>query len=235
MINSLYNKIILGDCSEVLKTIPNDSIDLIVTSPPYKDCDGFSYDLIEKTLAELFRIQSPNTLFFLNFGHLATDKFRPFKVCELALKSGYKLNDTIIWIKNHYKPIQGHKRLNNLTEFIFLLYKEKMPRLNRLKIGIPYVDISNAKRFNHGKNLKCGGNVWNIKYETITKNEEKVHNDRFPPELPEKCISLCGYTINVMLDPFCGSGTVCKVAKKLNINYIGIEKNKFTYDKILIN
>lgn len=215
-----------SDCLSALKLLPDESVDLIITSPPYKNKDGFSYALIADVCKELHRVQRPSTLFFLNFGHLAEDKLRPFQVCELAMAQGYELNDTIVWVKNHYKPIQGERRLNNLTEFIFVLYKGKMPKLNRLALGVPYKDKSNAKRFAGGRDLKCGGNVWHINYETITSSDEKLHPDRFPIELPERCIKLCGYEVKIVLDPFMGSGTTCLAAKNFGKDYIGIDMNE---------
>jgi site-specific DNA-methyltransferase (adenine-specific) len=217
--------VILGDCVEALKKMDNESIDLIITSPPYKSEDGFTYSWMRTVLQELYRVQKSNSLFFLNFGHLAEDKFRPFAACQLALECGFGLNETITWVKNHYKPIQGKRRVNNLTEFIFVLVKGKMPVLNRMAVGIPYVDKSNATRFNKGLNLHCAGNVWYINYPTITKSEQKPHNDRFPLELPERCIKLCGYNVRTVLDPYCGSGTTCLAAKNLGKEYIGIDCN----------
>lgn len=223
------NKILLGDSQTVLKTLDNNSVDLVVTSPPYKDCDGYTDVLIDDVFRQVYRAQKEDSLLFLNFGHLAEDKFRPFHVCSLLMNLGYKLNDTIIWVKNHYKPIQGERRLNNLTEFIFMLYKGKMPKLNRLALGVPYKDKTNAKRFAGGKDLKCGGNVWYINYETITSSDEKLHNDRFPVELPEHCIKLCAYPMNVVLDPFFGSGTTGLAAQNLGKSFIGIERNPETH------
>ena len=218
--------IILGDCEDVLKKMDDKSIDLVITSPPYKSEDGFSYTLMRDVFRQLYRVQTDDTLLFLNFGHLAEDKMRPFLVANLAIGEGYKLNDTITWVKNHYKPIQGERRLNNLTEFIFLFYKGRMPKLNRLAVGIPYVDKSNASRFNEGMDLHCAGNVWYIDYPTITRRDQKLHPDRFPLELPEKCIKLCGYDVKMVLDPFSGSATTCLAAKTLGKDYIGIEKDE---------
>jgi site-specific DNA-methyltransferase (adenine-specific) len=215
----------LGKNVDVMSDMTAESIDLIITSPPYKTSDGYDPTEIKKTFEQCYRILKKDSLFFMNFGHLAEDKFRPFAACQLAMDCGFKLNETVTWVKNHYKPIQGKRRVNNLTEFIFVLVKGKMPILNRVAIGIPYVDKSNAARFNKGLNLHCAGNVWYIDYPTITKSEQKPHNDRFPLELPERCIKLCGYNVSTVLDPYCGSGTTCLAAKNLGKDYVGIDCN----------
>ena len=209
--------------------LPDESIDLVVTSPPYKDSDGYTDKLMEEVFQRLYRVQKNDTLFFLNFGHLADFKDRPFKVLDIALKCGYNLNDVIIWVKNHYRPIQGKKRVNNLFEYIFLLYKGKMPDLDRLSIGVPYKDKSNIGRFTD-IDLKCGGNVWYINYETIQSREQKLHNDRFPIELPERCIKLSGIKEESwVLDPFSGSGTTGVACQMLGMNYFGFEIDKEHY------
>ncbi len=170
-------KFIAGDNRDLIKNLDNESIGLIITSPPYKDEDGFLGIDFDYLFSEFYRVQRMDSLFWLNFGHLANFKERPFELVLKAIKSGYKLNDTITWVKPQYSPIQGKRRLNNLTEFIFLLYKGKMPELDRLSIGIPYKDKSNIGRY--GENdLKCSGNVWEVGYETIQKKSQKLHNDR---------------------------------------------------------
>lgn len=209
--------------------LPDESIDLVITSPPYKDKDGYTDKLMKETFERLFRVQKKDTLFFLNFGHLADFKDRPFRVLDIALQCGYNLNDVIIWVKNHYRPIQGNKRLNNLFEYVFFLYKGKMPDIDRLSIGVPYKDKSNIGRFTD-IDLKCGGNVWYINYETIQSVDEKLHNDRFPIELPERCIKLSGIKEESwVLDPFSGSATTGVACQKLGMNYVGFEIDKGHY------
>lgn len=220
--NQIYNQ----DCVEGLKIIPDNSIDLCITSPPYKEKDGYNPTQLFVLFGQLYRTLRENSLFFLNFGHLKEDKFRPFFACELAIAAGFKLNDTIIWIKNHYTPLGGSKNLNNLTEFIFVLYKGQMPDLDRLSIGIPYQDKSNIGRYSN-KDLKCGGNVWYINIPTITKKSQRLHKDEFPIELPLRCIKLANLKSNsVVIDPFSGSGSTCLASKKLGYNYLGFELNQ---------
>lgn len=228
--NMEFNQIYKRDCLEGLREFPDKSIDCCITSPVYKDSDGFNPITLSAIFFQIHRVLKDKSLFFLNFGHLAEDKFRPFKVCEMAINRGFQLNDTITWVKNHYRPIQGKKRLNNLSEFIFLLHKGEMPELDRLAIGIPYKDKSNAKRFAGGRDLKCRGNIWEIPYETINKKEDKKHNDRFPVLLPEMCIKLSGLPKeSIVIDPFMGSGTTAVAAKKLEMQYIGFEINREHY------
>ena len=210
-------------------------VDICVTSPPYKDSDGYTEVLMRTVFGQIMNVLREDGIFFLNFGHLVEDKFRPFRVCQIAMDEGFHLVETITWVKNHYSPIGGTKRLNNLTEFIFLMVKnpKKVRPLDRLSIGVPYADKSNVKRFAGGVDLKCGGNVWYIPYDTIQSKAEKLHNDRFPLELPLRCIKLAGvlkYPVArrgacLVLDPFSGSGTTCRAAKSLGCDYLGIEKN----------
>lgn len=222
-----YGTIINGDSTMILKDFECEVFDLVITSPPYKNIDGYNEKLIYDVFKEVYRVQKLNSICFMNFGHLAEDKFRPFRTCQILMEIGYKLNDTITWIKNHYRPIQGNRRLNNLTEFIFLLYKEKMPKIDRLSIGVPYKDKSNIKRWKsaNGVDLKCRGNIWEIPYKTIKDKKEKLHNDRFPIGLPEFCLKLAGYAENV-LDPFFGSGTTGYMSELMKKNWVGIEKDE---------
>lgn len=220
------NQFIVGDNAELIKNIQNNTIDLTITSPPYKDSDNYQSIDFNYLFTELYRVHKNNTLFFLNFGHLTEEKARPFKVLFKALEAGWQLNDTIIWTKTQYSPIQGKRRLNNLTEFIFMLYKGKMPEIDRLSIGIPYTDKSNIGRYSK-QDLKCRGNNWIIPYETINKKDDKFHNDRFPLALPEMCIKLSGLKGGIVLDIFGGSGTTVIAAEKLGFNFVAFEKNPY--------
>ena len=121
--NMELNKISHNDAEYGLMDFPRDCCDICICSPPYKNSDNFQISKMEGVFREVFRVLKDDTLFFLNFGHLKEDKFRPFRVCQVAMDCGFKLNDTIVWRKNHFTPLNGKKNLNNLSEFIFMLYK----------------------------------------------------------------------------------------------------------------
>ena len=182
--------IIQQDCVMGMSELDKGSVDCIVTSPPYKDEDGYTDELMVAWLEQAHRVLKTNSVLFMNFGHLAGFKSRAFRVAMMAEDVGFVWNDTITWVKNHYRPIQGNKRVNNLTEFIFILTKGK-PSLDRLAIGVRMQDKSNIGRF-ATQDLKCRGNVWPLKYKTVQSKEQKRHNDRFPVDLPLWCLLLAG-------------------------------------------
>jgi len=221
----LLNKIHCVDCRVGLKQLPDESIDLTVTSPPYKEEDGFSWALIQVVARELYRVHKKNSLCFVNFGHLARRKSRPFLVALEFERAGFEWIDTITWVKNHYTPIQGDKRLNNITEFIFMFAKGRDYHLDRLAIGVPYKDKSNIGRYSD-KDLRCAGNCWHIPYDTIQRKEQKRHKDRFPLELPMRCIKLAALPRgSVVLDPFMGGGTTAVASRLLGMRFVGFEIN----------
>lgn len=220
----------LGDCVAGLEKQPARSIDCIITSPPYKDSDGYSSLLMLHLFHEAWHRLKDNGLMFVNFGHLAEDKARPFKVACDLVQAGWTLQETFTWVKNHYRPIQGKRRVNNLTEFIFMFSKEKMPELDRLAVGIPYADKSNVGRY-ATTDLKCAGNVWYIDYDTVQSSEDKLHNDRFPLDLPLRCLKLAGLKPGQLVcDPFTGSGTTALACKQLGLDFVGWEINPKHYD-----
>lgn len=216
----------LGDSYLGMQVLDDQSIDCIVTSPPYKDVDGYTPSLISQVFSQCYRILANDGLCFVNFGHLAEDKMRPFKMAMILEGLGFTLSETFVWIKNHYKPIQGQRRVNNLTEFIFMFYKKKMPQLDRLSIGIPYIDKSNIGRY-ADSDLKCAGNIWHIPYDTITSSDQKLHHDRFPLGLPSRCLQLA--KAQRVLDPFSGSGTTALACKELGLDFVGWEIDEGHY------
>ena len=201
-------------------------IDLVVTSPPYKDSDGYSEDTMRRVFYECWYTMKDNALMFVNMGYLQEDFHRPFRTAALIEKIGFQPRETFIWVKNHYKPLGGRKRVNNLYEFIFMFSKGDDFELNRLAVGIPYKDKTNVRRFAGGKDIKCAGNVWYINYPTIQRSGEKVHHDMFPVELPTRCIKLAGVRNGLVFDPFLGSGTTGEAAAYTGNSFLGVDREE---------
>jgi site-specific DNA-methyltransferase (adenine-specific) len=218
-----------------------ESVDLVVTSPPYKRKDGFSESLME-TMGTVLRYSlKPGGRVFFNFGQLREGLWRPYEAAELVWKWGFMSpGQTIAWVKSvvidgaqrgHYQPIGGGKLLNYCWEPIFTFYKEPEPDLDRLSVGVPFADKSNMKRGTRGKHgdLHCAGDVWFLPYKTTGAKAKKKHSYEFPEELVERCVKVAGLEPgSTVLDPFCGSGTTLSVAKRLGHHAIGIEKDSET-------
>jgi len=247
-LNKIYNM----DCIKGMAELEPNSVDIIVTSPPYNI--GTKYNLHQDNMAfedylkwmEEFgrlakRVLKENGSLFFNIGDKASDELRSFEVAKRINKS-LRLQNTIHWIKSisipeeninvgHYKPINSRFYSNNLHEYIFHFTKNKNVPLNKLAIGVPYADKSNIKRWKNAKtDLRDRGNVWYIPYETVQTKKE--HPAIFPVNLPKMCIKLHGYNKDtVVLDPFMGSGTTAVACIELGCKYIGFEIDP-TYVKI---
>jgi site-specific DNA-methyltransferase (adenine-specific) len=223
-------------------------VDVVVTSPPYNI--GIKYrkyndlipkreylDWMENVAVEIKRVLKDDGSFFLNIGYRPLDVWTPWEVA-FRLRDHFFLQNVIIWVKGlvkrdvivgHYKPIQGERFLNNLFEYVFHFTKRGDVKLDRLAIGIPYVDKANIKRWKSvAKDIRCRGNVWFIPYETIRSREDRPHPSTFPPKLPEMCIKLHGLDkTKLVLDPFMGIGNTAIACTELGVDWIGFEIDEY--------
>jgi site-specific DNA-methyltransferase (adenine-specific) len=253
------NKIYQEDCLHFMKKIIRNgvSVDVIVTSPPYNINKNYrSYvDKKERNeylswLSEIARtsytILKNEASFFLNVSGAPSDSLLPLEVAKAFFDSGYKLQNTIHWIKSisiekedlaktgsfsqsknvslgHFKPIISQRFLNDFHEYIFHFTKDGDVKLDKLAIGVPYQDKTNIGRWKSSKEDKRDrGNVWFIPYQTIRK--ERPHPAIFPERLPYLCIKLHGIKKGMLVyDPFMGIGNTALACIQLNVNFIGTE------------
>jgi site-specific DNA-methyltransferase (adenine-specific) len=210
------------DCIEGMSRLRTESIDLVVTSPPYNLGIGYrqyadrqdrqSYlKWCAKWAAQIRRILRSNGSFFLNVGSAPSNPMLPHQiVIEMTSASGgFLLQNTIHWIKSiavedrksdlkshgHFKPINSKRFLNDCHEYIFHFTKSGRVEINRLALGVPYRDKSKIARWSHtrGSDLRCRGNTWFVPYETIQSREkERPHPATFPVQLAKWCIKLHG-------------------------------------------
>jgi len=145
-----------GDCLELMKTLDDNSVDLIVTSPPYKDIIDYNnekqyngdeeyLDWLVVRLNEMYRIIKPTGSIIFNINDKCENGFRNTYVFDLVSKvskeTKLKLYDRYIWQKPNTLPIQG-KRLNDRMEFIFHWVKKKDFKANTNAILQPYSEKS---------------------------------------------------------------------------------------------
>jgi site-specific DNA-methyltransferase (adenine-specific) len=215
-----------------MKQLDAQSVDVVVTSPPYNlgieygtYTDNKSHDdyleWCDEWAYEIGRILKSDGSFFLNLGDSSEN---PFFAFEVAMEMGkfFELQNTIHWIKSisidrdteadsygHFKPINSPRFLNDCHEYVFHFTPEGKTKLDRLAIGVPYADKTNIARWSHtkGKDKRCRGNTWFIPYKTIHQRaKQRPHPATFPTELAVKCIRLHGKANSVVVDPFLGIG-----------------------------
>jgi site-specific DNA-methyltransferase (adenine-specific)/site-specific DNA-methyltransferase (cytosine-N4-specific) len=132
-------KILTGDCFELIKDIPDNSIDLVITSPPYADIISYGKDVsIKKSndyvdwilplFKEIYRVLKPSGSFILNINDTCKDGYRNTFIYELiyrnSIETPLKLYDTYFWHKLNGIPNGSKKRFRNNTEFIFHFCKD---------------------------------------------------------------------------------------------------------------
>ena len=223
-----------GDCLELLKDIPDGTIDCIVTSPPY--WKGFEYEAYfnsykqyiewcEQWLRESKRVLKSTGNFFLNVSNDSETTVRAFEILEVATKKlMFKLHDTIIWYRYNNQPANTDRQLTNQCEYIFLLRHTSAN-----------VNFHKDEAYNHNPDIfrtKNVGNVWELPFNkgdkiSFAKKETKAKwgHSGFPLALPETCILLGTDEGDTVLDMFMGSGTTGVACRNLNRNFVGIELN----------
>ncbi len=233
------NQVLQGDCTEVLASLPEKSIDLIFADPPYNlqlqndlwrpnhtkvdavndEWDQFSslqaYDEFTKTwLMACQRLLKDNgTLWVIGSYH------NIFRVGSLMQDLGYWFLNDIIWIKTNPMPNFRGVRFTNAHETLIWASKNKRA---------PYTFNHHAmKSLNDEKQMRsdwllpiCNGP------ERLRRNGQKVHSTQKPEALLYRIILSSSNPGDIILDPFFGTGTTGVVAQRLCRNWIGIEKDQ---------
>lgn len=215
------NKIYQGDCLDVLKDFGDDSVDIVITSPPYNvgwnnmnGKDFTRYKSVEdkmkkndygewtfKVLDSLLRVTKKHI--FYNIQMLANNKLT---VLEIFAKYKKNIKDIIIWHKTQAPPAIEPGVMNTAFEFIIILSNEKPDKRK-------FYDCKIKGNFN---NVIYGNNASQNKFA-------KEHKATFPLYLPERIIENFTNKEDIILDPFMGTGTTAVAAQKLGRKYIGIE------------
>ncbi len=241
----IENQTVFFKSSEDMSEIEDESIDVIITSPPYNrgkkytSDDGEIHDdkmeeneylsFLTEIWKESYRVAKESAVFFLNIGDSAVDQGKSEKVAISAENASWLRIQDIVWVKSflgkgHYTPSGGNRRLNNLWEHIYLFVKNKNEyKIDPKAIGIPYTDKSNIGRYSD-KDLRDPGNVWLIPYvKTTGATIKKGHEAPFPIGLPYRCIKMVP-NAETVLDPFGGTCSTLAACLKLGVKGYAYEK-----------
>lgn len=236
------NKLIHGDCLEVMKTFPSECIDLTVTSPPYdnlRDYNGYSFDF-EGIAKELYRVTKKGGVVCWVVGDATingSETGTSFRQALFFKEIGFNLHDTMIYQKSFYAP-KTHRRYEQVFEYMFVFSKGTPKTFNGIvKENVMKASMasgnhtqSNGTKKKMSASRKTHSLIGNIiKYNPETKSS---HVAPFPEKLAEDHILSWSNEGDTVLDPMAGSGTTLKMAKKHNRNYIGIEISKEYIDII---
>lgn len=235
-------KILIGDCRELLKTIPRKSVRLAVTSPPYNIGKkyGNSYtdnvnveewkNLVREVLIELREVLTDDGSFFLNVSPVPDQKTKEIIPLDaiawiLAKEEGYYLRNKIVW---HFNNMQNcTKRLSGRWEAILWLVKDINKYVFNLKeVKIPVL-TKHDKRFS-SNSTRNPTDVWYFnRVNNVTKEKLGIseHPSVYPLDMIERIIRMASNEGDTVLDPFAGTGTTLVAATKLGRSSIGIEIN----------
>ena len=239
------NKIICGDAVEIMKGLPSNSIDIVVTSPPYdsvRDYKGFALDL-HSAGREIHRVLKDGGVAIMviqdqtkNFGKSLTS-FRT--IVDWCDSFGFKLFETVIYRKYGAEGAWWNKRFRVDHEYVPVFLKGERPQyFNKEHLKIPSKHggktmTGGGTRLTNGIRIatrsikinptKCRGTIWEYLTAGDGSRLKHQHPATFPNQLPYDFISCFAPKNGIVLDPFVGSGTTTVAAKNLGYKYIGID------------
>lgn len=238
------NKIIHGDCLEIMRQFENGSIDMVLTSPPYDNLRNYKgYVFPFKAIAqELYRVVKKGGVVVWVVGDATingSETGTSFTQALFFKSIGFNIHDTMIFKKRNPVPQIYRRRYNNEFEYMFVFSKGLVATHNPIMVdcihaglelnGTTYKNYSRyaqkrTKMANPVKDKKIKGNVWEyVVGKNIEDQEAKGHPAPFPCELARDHILSWSNEGALVLDPMCGSGTTCKVAQQLGRVFIGID------------
>ena len=240
-------ELLQGDCLELMKDIPDRSVDLTVTSPPYDNLrsyngnnDSWNQAVWESVIEELYRVTKDGGVVVWIVGDATvkgSETGTSFKQALHFKEVGFNIHDTMIWSK--WSPFPDRTRYNQSFEYMFILSKGRPGTINLIKdkLNKRYGDkVNGTSRDKNGGTLALHGkkkvktiakygtrlNVWE-NTPTMSSKERTGHPAQFPLSLVGDHLISWSNEGDVILDPFMGSGTTGVACKNLNRNFIGME------------
>ncbi len=230
------DEIVLGDCLDLFPKVPDQCVQTMHTSPPYnieKSYNGYDdklsrkdyLDFIEKVLRECKRVLVPGGALFWQTGYTTErgEYIAPLDhlTFDLFQKIGFRLKDRIIW--RYWGGMAFKSKFTNKHETILWWVNscrgEKTSKFN-------VFPVREATKFHDSRNNLFGrnpGNVWEVDRVAYGSNDQTSHIAVFPEEISDRIVLATTDENDLVLDPFSGSGTLCKVAKSRGRRFLGFE------------
>lgn len=255
-INEFINRFHRGDNVKIMKKMPDNSVDLVITSPPYDDLRDYenkidwNYNTFKKVAKQLYRIIKEGGVVVWVIGDKTENgnkSLTSFKHALYFQEIGFNVYDVIIYEKSGSGPPHP-KRYFNSYEYMFILCKGKPKTVNLLRDKknscggmTTFAEITRREKdgtlTNKGKKIineyGVRTNIWRYNNGKGFSSKDKIayeHPAIFPEKLVEDHILSWSSPGDIVLDPFGGSGTTAKVSLEQNRKWIYIEKVKKYYD-----
>ncbi len=239
-VNSINNI----DCVDGMKQLPENCIDLVVTSPPYddlRDYHGYTFRF-EEIVVELFRVIKDGGVVVWVVGDKVDKGNRSLTSFKHALffqQTGFNVHDIMIYKKKN-TPFMRSNAYTNCYEFMFVFSKGKPKTFNPLKtktvrqgseklVSNKKADGVNNKVWAELKEEKTLTNIWEYAVGLGGTTNDKFafkHTAMFPERLAQDHILSWSNEGDMVFDPMCGSGTTCKMAALNKRSYLGMEISK---------
>lgn len=233
-VNTIHNI----DCIEGMQGLPDDSIDLTVTSPPYDNLrkyNGYQWDF-EQTAKELYRITKDGGIVVWIVSDATvkgSETGTSFKQALFFKECGFNLHDTMIWQKPNAMPQIDKSRYTQCFEYMFIFSKGKPKTVHLRAIPTKYGGkfLKGGGTNDQSINRGLGGVVrkeridFNI-FSCVVAGTNYGHPAVFPLQLAKHHIESWSNEGDTVCDPFMGSGTTAIAAIQTNRKYIGMEISK---------
>lgn len=235
-LNKIYNE----NCLDTLAKMPDDFLDLTVTSPPYdglRNYNGYSFPF-EDIARQLYRVTKKGGVVVWNIGDATENGSETFTSFRQALffkdVCGFNAHDTMIWHKSNPMPQVKQPRYSPAFEYMFVFSKGAPKTFNPIKVkcesaGVEYRNVKVSSRNDPTRRVlktakvvpdeKVAFNVWTMGHASRNYGHSAV----FPEELPLRHIKSWTNKGDLVYDPFMGSGTTAAMALKLQRDFIGSE------------
>ena len=237
-LNKIYNM----DCVQGMKLLDDCSVDLTVTSPPYDNLrtyngniEQWSFEKFQAIAKELYRVTKQGGVVVWVVGDATikgSETGTSFRQALYFKEIGFNLHDTMIWKKTNPFNFGSNYCYTQCFEYMFVFSKGKPKTINLIHdrpLKNPGMKFRQTRRSDDDfmeyddkiVTLKKVGrrlNVWEMPVQSI-----RWHSAIFPEQLAEDHILSWSNEGDLVLDPMCGSGTTCKMAKLNGRNYIGID------------